>query len=162
MTKKEFEQFTEKNKQKFYRLAFSILKSHEDAKDTVQEVVLKLWIKRANIDGLNNVEGFFMNAIKNQSLDVLRRKNMESKFVSNLDANNAVNQNIDNKDLLELLKTELQQLTVQQRMAVELKDFQGYDYVEISEMLQMSIDAIRANVSRGRKRLFEIFREELK
>ncbi len=162
MTKKEFEQITEKNKQKFYRFAFSILKNHEDAKDTVQEVVLKLWKKRANIDGSNNVESLFMHAIKNQSLDILRRKNMESKFISNLDTNNSVNQNIENKDLLELLKHELQQLTVQQRMAVELKDFQGYDYEEISEMLQMSIDAIRANVSRGRKRLFEIFREELK
>ena len=46
MTIAEFEQLIEKNREKFYRFAFSILKSHEDAKDAVQEVVLKLWRKR--------------------------------------------------------------------------------------------------------------------
>lgn len=162
MTNKEFEHLTEKNKEKFYRFAFSILKNHEDAKDVVQEVVLKLWKKRTKLETSNNVASFFMNAIKNYSLDVLRRKNLEGKFILNAETTISENQNIENSDLLRLLKNELHNLTEQQRIAVELKDFQGYDYEEISEMLQMSINAIRANVSRGRKRLFEIFREELK
>jgi RNA polymerase sigma factor (sigma-70 family) len=75
---------------------------------------------------------------------------------------NTENQNFENIDLISKLKKELKNLTVQQRIAVELKDFQGYEYEEISEILQCSVNAIRANVSRGRKRLYEIFREELK
>ena len=47
-------------------------------------------------------------------------------------------------------------------MAIELKDFQGYDYQEISDILEQSVNAVRANVSRGRKKLYEIFKEELK
>lgn len=162
MTNAEFEQLIEKNKQKFYRFAFSILRDHEDAKDTVQEVVLKLWKKRTTLDKSNNVESFCMHAIKNYSLDVLRKRKLDSELIMNLNEKNAGEQNFENVDLLNKIKNELKNLAVQQRMAIELKDFQGYEYEEISEILQMSINAIRVSVSRGRKRLFEIFREELK
>jgi RNA polymerase sigma factor (sigma-70 family) len=103
-----------------------------------------------------------MNTIKNCSLDVLRKKKLENRFITNLNKRNTENQNFENIDLIRKLKNELKNLTVQQRMAVELKDFQGYKYEEISEILQCSVNAIRTNVSRGRKKLYEIFREELK
>ena len=63
---------------------------------------------------------------------------------------------------MEKLKQELKNLPEQQRMAVELKDFQGYSYEEISRILEQSINAVRVNVSRGRKKLYGIFKEELK
>jgi RNA polymerase sigma factor (sigma-70 family) len=162
MTDTEFEQFIEKNKNGMYRFAFSILRNREDAKDVVQEVVLKLCKKKTKLDRTNNVESFCMNTIKNCSLDVLRKKKLENRFITNLNKRNTENQNFENIDLIRKLKNELKNLTVQQRMAVELKDFQGYKYEEISEILQCSINAIRTNVSRGRKKLYEIFREELK
>jgi RNA polymerase sigma factor (sigma-70 family) len=162
MTGTEFEHFIEKNKNRMYRFAFSILKNQEDAKDVVQEVVLKLWKKKTKLDRTNNIESFCMSTIKNCSLDVLRKKNHENRFITNLNKVKAENQNFENIDLISKLKNELKNLTAQQRMAVELKDFQGYEYEEISEILQCSINAVRANVSRGRKRLYEIFREELK
>jgi RNA polymerase sigma factor (sigma-70 family) len=162
MTNTEFEQFIEKNKDRMYRFAFSILRNHEDAKDAVQEVVLELWKKKMRLDKSKNVDSFCMTAIKNYSLDLLRKKKLENRFITNLNKGNTENQNFENIDLISKLKNELKNLTDQQRMALELKDFQGYKYEEISEILQCSVNAIRANVSRGRKRLYEIFREELK
>jgi RNA polymerase sigma factor (sigma-70 family) len=162
MTGIEFEYFIERNKNRMYRFAFSILRNQEDAKDVVQEVVLKLWKKKMKLDRTNNIESFCMSTIKNYSLDVLRKKNHENRFITNLNKGKTENQNFENIDLISKIKNELKNLTAQQRMAVELKDFQGYEYEEISEILQCSINAVRANVSRGRKRLYEIFREELK
>jgi RNA polymerase sigma factor (sigma-70 family) len=162
MTSTEFEKFIEKNKDRMYRFAFSILRNHEDAKDVVQEVVLELWKKKMRLDKSKNVDSFCITAIKNYSLDFLRKKKLENRFITNLNKGNTENQNFENIDLISKLKNELKNLTDQQRMAVELKDFQGYEYGEISEILQCSVNAIRANVSRGRKRLSEIFREELK
>jgi RNA polymerase sigma factor (sigma-70 family) len=161
MTNEEFEHLIDQLKNKFYRFAFSILKNEENAKDTVQEVVLKLWNRRSELDKTKNTESFCMNAIKHQALDELRKQNRKIKFINDADSKQFHEDKTESHDLLEKLQKELKNLTVQQRMAVELKDFQGYDYEEISEMLDLSVNAIRAHVSRGRKRLYEIFKDEI-
>jgi RNA polymerase sigma-70 factor (ECF subfamily) len=38
---------------------------------------------------------------------------------------------------------------------IELKDFQGYSYEEISDLLGVAINTIRVNVSRGRKKMIK-------
>jgi len=162
MTNDEFENLIIQQKDKLYRFAFSILRNREEAEDAVQEVVLKLWNKRLSLHINNNIESFCMQSIKNHCLDVLRKQNQHLNYRNNSTFTHSENLNIDNIDLVEKIKIEVQNLSTQQRMAIELKDFQGYDYAEISEILEQSVNAIRANVSRGRKRLYEIFKEELK
>jgi DNA-directed RNA polymerase specialized sigma24 family protein len=63
MTNTEFEQLIEKNKNRMYRFAFSILKNHEDAKGIVQEAVLELWKKKMRLDTSKNMDSFCMNTI---------------------------------------------------------------------------------------------------
>jgi RNA polymerase sigma-70 factor (ECF subfamily) len=109
-----------------------------------------------------NVESFCMNAIKNHCFDVLRKEKQRVIYQSTNSFTKSENTEIENIDLVEKVKQELHRLPTQQRIAIELKDFQGLEYEEISEITEQSINTIRANVSRGRKRLFEIFKEELK
>lgn len=162
MTDSEFEKIIIQQKEKLYRFAFSILKQKEDAQDAVQEVVLKLWNKKKILNSSENLESYCMSSVKNYALDLLRKNKQQLKYKSSGLTTVTENSNIENRDLIEKMRTELQQLPVQQRMAIELKDFQGYEYEEISEILEMNINAIRVNVSRGRKRLYEIFKDELK
>jgi len=44
-------------------------------------------------------------------------------------------------------------LPEQQRMIVQLRDVEGYEFEEISEILQLSINTIRVNLSRARKKI---------
>jgi len=164
MTDLEFEKLIIRLKDKLYRLAFSILRQKEDAQDAVQEVVLKLWKNRYSLNRANNFESYCMSSVKNHSLDLLRRQKQHVDYKeSAIIKNRTVKINdFDNRDLIEKIFIQVQQLPDQQRMAIELKDFQGYDYDEISDILEQSVNAIRANVSRGRKKLYEIFKEELK
>jgi len=162
MTNDEFENLIIQQKDKLYRFAFSILRNREEAEDAVQEVVLKLWNKRLLLHINKNIESFYMQSIKNHCFDVLRKQNQNLNYRNNASFTYSENLNIENIDLVEKVKIEIQNLSTQQRMAIELKDFQGYDYEEISEILEQSVNAVRANVSRGRKKLYEIFKEELK
>ena len=162
MTNDEFENLIIRQKDRLYKFAFSILKNREEAKDAVQEIVLKLWGKRLSLHINKNVESFCMQAIKNHCFDVLRKKNQHLNYRNNSTFTYSENSNIENIDLVEKIKIEVQNLSTQQRMAIELKDFQGYSYDEISEILEQSVNAVRANVSRGRKKIYEIFKEELK
>ncbi len=162
MTNDEFENLIIQQKNRLYRFAFSILKNCEEAEDAVQEIVLKLWSKRLSLQIDKNIESFCMQSVKNHCFDVLRKRTEDLNYKNKAILNFAENLNFENIDLVEKIKIEVQNLSTQQRMAIELKDFQGYDYDEISEILEMSVNSIRVNVSRGRKKLYEIFKEELK
>jgi RNA polymerase sigma-70 factor (ECF subfamily) len=162
MTSTEFEKFILKKRGNMYRFAFSILLHTEDARDAVQEVVLRLWKNRRSLDKAKNLESYCLNAIKNHCFDVLRKQKHRQDFQQHISRNYIEESEVGNLDMVEKLKQEIQRLPEQQRIAIELKDFQGLEYEEISEITQQSVNAIRANVSRGRKRLFEIFKEELK
>lgn len=162
MTNIEFEQLINQLKNKLFRFALSILKNNDNAQDAVQDVVLKLWSNRRSLNTAKNIESYCLNTIKNHCLDVLRKQKHKADYLHS-NANNTVEKsNFENIDFVEKLEKELDRLPTNQRMAVELKDFQGYEYDEISEILKQSVNTIRANVSRGRKKLHEIFREELK
>jgi RNA polymerase sigma-70 factor (ECF subfamily) len=45
----------------------------------------------------------------------------------------------------------IQSLSEQQRMLINLRDVEGYDYAEIAEISGLSINTIRVNISRARQ-----------
>ena len=162
MTRSEFENLIMQHKDKMYRFAVSILRNSEDSQDAVQEVVLKLWKNRQALDNTKNLESYCLNAIKNCCLDSLRKQKYRQDLQQTIRPNRTERNVLEQKDMIEKLKIEILNFPENQRMAIELKDFQGLEYEEVSEILGQNINAIRANVSRARKRLFEIFKEELK
>ncbi|WP_303918867.1 RNA polymerase sigma factor [Draconibacterium sediminis] len=161
MTSNEFEILILQQKDKLFRFALSILKDSNEAQDAVQEVVLKLWKNRRLIDNAKNHESYCLNTIKNHCFDVLRKQKKHQNYLQTNINEQMDETRFDAIDFVEKLKQELHQLPVQQRMAIELKDFQGLDYEEVSEIMEQSVNTIRVHVSRGRKKLFEIFKEEL-
>ncbi|WP_321995315.1 RNA polymerase sigma factor [Draconibacterium orientale] len=161
MTSSEFEKLILQQKNKLFRFAFSILKDSNDAQDAVQEVVLKLWKNRRLLNNTQNLESYCLNAIKNHCFDVLRKQKHHPNYLLTKVHESLEETRFDAIDLVEKLKQELHQLPDQQRMAIELKDFQGLEYEEICEIMEQSANTIRVHVSRGRKKLFEIFKEEL-
>jgi len=161
MTSDEFEKLIIQQKEKLFRFAFSILKDSNDAQDAVQEVILKLWKNRRLIDNAKNLESYCLNAIKNHCFDALRKQKHHQNYLLTKVHESLEETRFDAIDLVEKLKQELYQLPDQQRMAIELKDFQGMEYEEVSKIMDQNTNTIRVHVSRGRKKLFEIFKEEL-
>ncbi len=161
MKQAEFEGMILKIKDKLFRFALSILRDEENAQDAVQEVVLKLWEKKNRLDASQNIECFCMSSLRNHCFDVLRRNKQFEDYSKSMEINPVALQNYEQDNLIEQIKKELENLPLQQRIAIELKDFQGYSYDEMSKILDLSVNAIRANVSRGRKRLHQLFKEEL-
>lgn len=163
MTSSDFEKLIIQQKDKLFRFAMSILRNTDDAQDAVQEVVLRIWQNKRSLDNSRNLESYCLNTLKNYCLDCLRKEKYKSEFQNSWQRNDVFSkQEFENIDLVKKLQEELKLLPTHQRMAVELKDFQGYEYEEISEILNQNINSVRANVSRGRKKLHEIFKEELK
>ncbi len=158
MTQSEFLSIVLPFKDKVFRLAKRLLVSKEEAEDATQEILLKLWNKKEQIQDYKNVEAFSMTMTKNFCLDKLKSKHAQNlKIVHNnyQDNNVSLQKQIELNDSLSWVSKLMEELPEQQKIILQLRDIEQYDFNEISEMLDMNETAIRVALSRGRKTLRE-------
>ncbi len=158
MTESEFLTIVLPFKDKVFRLAKRLLVSHEEAEDATQEILLKLWNKKELIKDYKNVEAFSMTMTKNFCLDKLKSKHAQNlKIVHNnyQDNNVSLQKQIELNDSLSWVSKIMEELPEQQKIILQLRDIEQYNFNEISEMLDMNETAIRVALSRGRKTLRE-------
>ena len=145
-------------KDKLFRLAKRLLVSTEEAEDATQEILLKLWSKSNAIDGYKNVEAFAMTMTKNFCLDRLKSKqagNLTLVHSNYTDNNNSLSQQVEAKDSMDWVQKIMEELPEQQKLVLQLRDVEEYDFDEISELLDMKPTAIRVTLSRARKTVRE-------
>ncbi len=141
-------------KDKVYRLAKRLLVSNEEAEDATQEVLLKLWTKNEQMTKYKSVEAFAMTMTKNYCLDKLKSKqasNLKLVHSNYQDENTSLQRQVEIEDSLEWMHKIIETLPEQQKMVIQLRDIEQYDFDEISEMLDMKPTAVRVALSRARK-----------
>lgn len=147
-------------KDKLFRLAKRLLVSTEEAEDAMQEVLLKLWANKNKISTYRSVEAFAVTATKNYCLDRLRSKqarNLKLVHSNYTDENISLQREIEARDSVSLMQEIMESLPEQQKIILQLRDVEEYEFEEISEMLDMNPTAVRVALSRARKTV----REEL-
>lgn len=145
-------------KDKVFRLAKRLLVSNEEAEDATQEILMKLWRNKLKINDYKNVEAFSMTMTKNFCLDRLKSKQAQNlKIVhSNYQDNNASLQSqVENKDSVDWVSKIIEELPEQQKIILQLRDIEEYDFDEIAKVVGMNPTAIRVALSRARKTIRE-------
>lgn len=158
MTQAEFLNIVMPFKDKVFRLAKRLLVSQEEAEDATQEILLKLWNNKQKISEYKNVEAFSMTMTKNFCLDKLKSKHSQNlKIVhSNYQDNNvSVQKQVELNDSLSWMSRIMEELPEQQKIIIQLRDIEQYDFDEIAKMLDMNQTAIRVALSRARKTIRE-------
>lgn len=158
MTQSDFVKLVMPFKDKVFRLAKRLLVSEVEAEDATQEILLKLWNNKEKIESYNNAEAFSMTMTKNYCLDRLKSKQAQNlKIVHNnyKDENESLQRNIEVRDSLAWVDRILKTLPEQQKIIVQLRDVEQYEFSEISKMLDMNETAIRVALSRARKTIRE-------
>ena len=145
-------------KDKVFRLSKRLLTSTEEAEDATQELLFKLWKNRDKIASYRNTEAFAMTMTKNYCYDRLKSKQASnlSLIHSNYKEKETSLENkleyIDSVDRVHLL---IDNLPDQQKLIIQLRDIEQYDFKEICEMLNMKPTAVRVSLSRARKTIRE-------
>lgn len=158
MTSTEFTSIVTPFKDKVFRLARRLLVSNEEAEDATQEILLRLWNNKSKISSYNNVEAFAMTMTKNFCLDRLKSKQAQNlKIVhSNYeDQNISLQKQVELNDSLSWIGKMVEQLPEQQRMILQLRDVEAYEFEEIAKIMEMNPTAIRVALSRARKTIRE-------
>ena len=158
MTQTEFLNIVMPFKDKVFRLAKRLLVSTEEAEDATQEVLLKLWNNKLKIAEYKNVEAFSMTMTKNYCFDKLKSKQSQNlKIVhSNYEEKNTpLSKQVELNDSVNWVAKIIEDLPEQQKMIIQLRDIEDYDFDEIAKMLDMNNTAIRVALSRARKTIRE-------
>lgn len=157
MTKAEFTETVMPFKDKLYRLAKRILISADEAEDTIQEILYKLWKGRENIKNYRSPEAFAITMTKNYCLDRLKSKQASNLRIvhSNYEAPRSMEKQIEALEGVELVKKIMEDLTPTQKIVMQLRDVEQFDYSEIAKMLDSNETAIRVSLSRARKAVRE-------
>ena len=142
---------------KLFRFALSIIKNDANAKDALQEVLIKLWELRERLNKYNSIEAFAMRMMKNHCIDRLR-KNKHTIDISDdvMGAYNLTPEKLATlKDESNLAFRIIEQLPYTQQMIIRLKDVEEYDFDEIADIMEMAAGAVRTNLSRARQAVRE-------
>lgn len=145
-------------KNKLFRFAKRILDDVDEAEDMVQEAFIRLWNRRDKLDEYKSVEALSMVTIRNLCLDKVKSKRYMIEKIDDLKSEVEEKLNEDKeavKDLVGKVHRIIATLPEQQRMIIQLRDIEGYDFEEIAGILEMNENAIRVALSRARKKIRE-------
>lgn len=158
MNQSEFLEIVMPFKDKLYRLAKRLLISSEEAEDATQEVLMKLWSGKKKMASYRNVEAFAMTMTKNFCLDRLKSRqagNLKLVHSNYTDGSASLQKEVEVRDSLGWVEKIMDELPEQQRMILQLRDVEAYEYKEIEKLMDMNPTAVRVALSRARKAVRE-------
>lgn len=132
----------------------------EDAEDAVQEVLLKLWNKRLELEQYRSIEAFAMTLTHNICIDMWRCKrndNLSLDIVQAASPTGTPERLLEIKDEIRLMHEIIDSLPNLQRTIMRMKDIEGYETDEIAEITGCGPEAIRSNLSRARKKVRDVY-----
>jgi len=100
-----------------------------------------------------------MTMTKNYCLDQLKSKrasNMTIVHNNYTDNQASLQQKLEDEDSLSWVEKIINDLPEQQRLIVQMRDVEQYEFEEIAKMLEMNETAVRVALSRARKTIREI------
>ncbi|MEM8566573.1 MAG: RNA polymerase sigma factor [Bacteroidota bacterium] len=148
-------------KDKLYRFALKLVKSEPEAQDVVQEVLIKVWDKRNEMDEVENLEAWCMRVTRNLSLDKLKSKHASK--TSGIEENFEISQgekatpyrSTEMKDTMENIGNLISSLPDKQKQVIQLRDVEGFSYKEIGDIMAIDMNQVKVNLFRARKAVRE-------
>lgn len=138
-----------------YRVAYYILESQTDAEDAVQDLFIKLWNSREQLDTVLNLKAYCATLMKNLCIDRLRKEQRVQVMEPGPDMAEArrVDEDYDAREKLERVITAIERLPARQRDVMKMYVFEEMSYDEIAEKTGMTNLTLRVLLSNARKSL---------
>jgi RNA polymerase sigma-70 factor, ECF subfamily len=160
--KAEFERLLAELRPRLHRYCARMTGSVIDGEDVLQETLVKAIEAFPHTGPLANVEGWLFRIAHNAALDFLRRRSRREGVQDGDEALETIadpDSEIDRRQTAAASLRTLMRLPVAQRSSVILMDVLGHSLEEISEVLESTVPAVKANLHRGRQRLVELAAE---
>ncbi|MEO6285871.1 MAG: sigma-70 family RNA polymerase sigma factor [Dyadobacter sp.] len=143
---------------RLFRLAQMFLRNREEAEDAIQDVFLRLWVNRQQLETYQSIEALAVQMTKNICLDRLKshhkQKTSGDADMLSLQADDvSPYRQVENTDSAGLIHRLIGELPEQQKLVLHLRDVEEYTLEEIEQVTGLSNANIRVILSRARQKL---------
>ena len=141
---------------KLHRSALGFLKNDEDARDALQDTFFNLW-RDGGAETETEARNKLFAVLRNICIDRLRKPKTYPLDETDTDSLKVKAFSFEDMDKYESLLTS--GLTDIQRHIYSLVTHDGMEYDTIAETLGMSVEAVRMNMSRARKKIRDNYKQ---
>ena len=159
MTAKEFaDKFLSFDRQ-LYRVAFYILESEEEAKDALQDLYLKLWNSRAELEKVENPNAYCLTLIRNLCIDRLRKSENRQTLPEDCIRDSAYRSDsnperiLEQKEAIDRIMKAIEKLPPGQREILTLRVLYDLPFDQIEKITGLTNLSLRVTLSRALKKL---------
>ncbi len=127
---------------------------HDLAEDSVQDLFFKIWKKRENLGRTFSTRSYIYAAYRRLLLDKIKLDSKKSYFnttenqtqscVQELIINNEIN-----SEQISMIKNEIDKLPARQKEIIFLRFFNGLNYQEIAEILNINYQSVRNSIHKA-------------
>ena len=162
MEQKEFEILIRQIRPRLHREAMRYLMDSDEAEDTTQEAVLKLWAMREQLNQYRSVEALAVVMVRKLAISHNRATMIplsEWKESNVSDDDNPESLFIDHEEetkVIHLIAT----LPDAQQTVLRMKHIDGLETSEIAHITGSSEESVRQNLSRARRKIMDKFKEK--
>lgn len=145
---------------KVYGIAKHFGLRHPDAEEVVQDVFIKLWNSRDNVDPLLSVEAYIVKITRNTIIKWLRARNVRQNYLGELlqhppGLQNTVEETVNFNELNTHLNDAIEKLPPQRKKIFELVKFRGMSIQEAASDLCLSKRTIEHHLYRAHQQIRE-------
>jgi RNA polymerase sigma-70 factor (ECF subfamily) len=161
-----FEELVKRHQELVFSLAYKLTGNRELANDVAQEAFIRAWKAIQKFRGDSTFSTWIYRITVNTAWTL--RKKAKKHYSLNIEETQepvVIDEKKDpeflaiNSDLSSVLRKALDQIPVDQRIIVELKNIEGRSHKEIAEYLDISVTAAKVRLHRAHQKLRNILEE---
>ncbi len=153
---KAFTQLYDYYKEPGLRFIFSIVKDKEEAENMLQEVFVKIWNRRDQINPELNFKAYLFTCLKNMAFDHLKKMDKNQQMLSQylLKVKDNHEQDVDVEEVkINMLMSAMSTLPKKRKMILQLIVNEGKSYQEIAEIMRISKNTVKNQLVKAKQYL---------
>ena len=151
MTDGEYTRCVDQYADAIFRFLVKQIGNRSDAEDLVQTTFEKVWLNRAKVDP-DSAKSFLFKVAYNSMIDHIR-KNKRVSLKADMTYNQQSTEMKRSFELKEVIEKALATLSQVQQSVVMLRDYEGYSYQEIADLMKLSESQVKVYIYRARKKM---------
>jgi len=160
-----FNELFHKYSQKVYNFSIKHLENEEDVKDLVQEIFMKIWDKRKEIDANKSFNGFLftitLNLIRNYFRKKVKDRKLINKWLEETEPySDSTKLSIEFRSLEKVVNTIVEQLPPKRRMVFRLSRNEGLSNDDIARRMNIQKKTVENHLNLALRYLRERLQEQ--
>ncbi|HLR31315.1 MAG TPA: sigma-70 family RNA polymerase sigma factor [Fodinibius sp.] len=162
-----FNRLVKRWQQRIHRFAYRYFASHDEAMEITQKTFIRVYDKLNTLDDAEQFAAWIYRIVNNLcldeakragrrrslSMDALPKHPVAESLISNPD------RQLEQNELGSILQVALNQLSPEQRIVVIMKEYEGFKFREIADILDEPENTVKSRLYYGLRKLRQLFNQ---